>query len=61
MIHIHDVIIIESQGYNNFQLFHLGKITRNYYTRVTLKVECLYIEVKHFCFITFLVSRCKLV
>ena len=22
-------------GYNNFQLFHLAKITRNYYTPVT--------------------------
>ena len=35
MIHAYDVIIMTSQGCYNFQLFHLGKITRNYYTPVT--------------------------
>ena len=35
MIHIYDVIIIDVTGFNNFQFFHLGKITRNYYMPVT--------------------------
>ena len=26
---------LTSQGWNNFQLFHLGKINRNYYMPVT--------------------------
>ena len=32
MIHIYEVTLMTSQGCNNFQLFNLGKITRNYYT-----------------------------
>ena len=32
MIHTYGVTVMTSQGCNNCQLFHLGKITRNYYT-----------------------------
>ena len=35
MIHIDDVTIRTSQGCNNFQLYHLGKRTRNYCTPMT--------------------------
>ena len=35
MIHIYGVTLMASQGCNNFQLIHLGKITRNYYAPVT--------------------------
>ena len=35
MIHIYDVTMMTSQGCNDFQLFNLGKTTRNYYTPVT--------------------------
>ena len=33
-LYIHDVTIMTSQGCNNFQLFCLGNVTRNYYTPV---------------------------
>ena len=35
MIHIYDVIMNGVTGCNNLQLFHLGKITRNYCIPVT--------------------------
>ena len=33
----------------------------DYFNWVTPKIECLYVKVKHFHFVIFLVSRCKLV
>ena len=34
MIYIYDFTIIDVTGCNNFQLFNLGEISRNYYTPV---------------------------
>ena len=35
MIQIYDVVLIDVTGVQYFQLFHLGKTTRNYYAPVT--------------------------